>query len=107
MRPLILTALCAIAYAAAETPRIGQIVVASNGRFLEYTDHTPFFWLADTAWVLFERLNRAEVERYLDNRRAKGFNVIQVVALHAQVRQPVYGAPLIDGNPLRPNITPG
>jgi hypothetical protein len=107
MRPLALTALCAIAWAAAGTPRIGRIVVASNGRFLEHTDHTPFFWLGDTAWALFEKLNREEVERYLDNRRAKGFNVIQAVALHVQVRQPIFGEPLIDRNPLRPNVTPG
>ncbi|MBS1857468.1 MAG: glycoside hydrolase family 140 protein [Acidobacteria bacterium] len=87
--------------------RVGRIQVSANGRFLEYTDRTPFFWQGDTAWRLFDRLTREEVTRYLDDRQAKGFNVIQAVALHARVLQPPYGAPLLDNDPLRPNVTPG
>jgi hypothetical protein len=44
-------------------------------------DGRPFFWLGDTAWELFHRLNREEATRYLEDRASKGFTVIQAVAL--------------------------
>ncbi len=53
----------------------------SSGRFLVTESGQPFFWLADTAWELFHRLNRAEVEYYLETRRQQGFNVIQAAIL--------------------------
>ncbi|ORY25529.1 hypothetical protein BCR39DRAFT_543890 [Naematelia encephala] len=63
-----------------------------NGRHL--TLHAdpdkPFFWLADTAWELFHRLDKTEAERYLRNRAAKGFNVVMIVlfAEHGQLDFP-------------------
>ena len=71
--------------------------------FWSTSDHTPFFWLGDTAWWLFEKLNREEAERYLEDRHAKGFNVVQAVALHTRAPQSAYGLPLIDNDPLRPH----
>jgi len=59
----------------------GRLVVSQNHRFLEFEDGTPFFWLGDTAWELFHRLTKKEAEAYLENRRAKGFTVIQAVIL--------------------------
>ncbi|KXI26903.1 glycoside hydrolase [Paraglaciecola hydrolytica] len=59
-----------------------QLQVSTNGRFLQYQDGQPFFWLADTAWLLFQKLSREEAERYLDDRKDKGFNVIQVMVIH-------------------------
>jgi len=59
----------------------GDLKVSQNGRFLVHSDGTPFFYLGDTAWELFHRLNREEAEKYLENRRGKGFTVIQAVAL--------------------------
>ncbi|MDH6358570.1 glycoside hydrolase family 140 protein [Parabacteroides sp. PF5-9] len=59
----------------------GKLEVSANGRYLQHKDGTPFFYLADTAWELFHRLNEQEVEEYLENRRAKGFTVIQAVIL--------------------------
>ena len=58
-----------------------RLQVTPNHRFLEYDDGTPFFYLGDTAWELFHRLTLAEADRYLTNRAAKGFTVIQAVAL--------------------------
>ncbi len=58
-----------------------QLQVSTNKRFLQTADGKPFFWLADTAWELFHRLNREEADKYLQNRADKGFNVIQAVAL--------------------------
>ena len=59
----------------------GRLHVSPNGRFLQYDDGKPFFYLADTAWELFHRLNREEATRYLEDRARKGFTVIQAVAL--------------------------
>ncbi len=59
----------------------GKLQLSPNGRYLCHKDGTPFFYLADTAWELFHRLNEQEVELYLENRRAKGFTVIQAVIL--------------------------
>lgn len=52
-----------------------------DGHSLVTNSGEPFFWLADTAWELFHRLNRAEAELYLETRRNQGFNVIQAVVL--------------------------
>jgi hypothetical protein len=55
--------------------------VTEDKRFLIKEDGTPFFWLGDTAWELFHKLNREEAVEYLQNRAENGFNVIQAVAL--------------------------
>ncbi|MBI4977161.1 MAG: glycoside hydrolase family 140 protein [Spirochaetes bacterium] len=44
-------------------------------------DGKPFYWLGDTAWHLFHRLTFDEAVRYLNDRAAKGFTVIQAVIL--------------------------
>jgi len=59
----------------------GKLKVSENHRYLEFDDGTPFFYLADTAWELFHRLNREDASRYLANRSQKGFTVIQAVIL--------------------------
>lgn len=61
--------------------KLQQLRVSDNKRFLIKEDGTPFFWLGDTAWELFHKLNREEAALYLENRASKGFNVIQAVAL--------------------------
>jgi hypothetical protein len=81
--------------------------VSDNQRFLVRKDGTPFFYLGDTAWALFQRLDREEANRYLADRATKGFTVIQAVALSEfdGLRVPNrYGdLPLHDGDPLRPD----
>src|SRR5688572_24028008 len=57
------------------------IAPSADGHFLVTPDGRPFFWLADTAWELFHRLDREETEIYLQDRAHKGFNVIQAVAI--------------------------
>ena len=59
----------------------GGLKVSENRRFLVHADGSPFFYMGDTAWELFHRLNREEAEKYLENRRRKRFTVIQAVAL--------------------------
>ncbi|MCR9293675.1 MAG: glycoside hydrolase family 140 protein [bacterium] len=88
-----------------------ELSVSSNGRFLETAEGKPFFYLADTAWELFHRLNREEADLYLENRAAKGFSVIQAVALaelDGLTTPNAYGHfPLLDNDPLRPDVRPG
>jgi hypothetical protein len=56
--------------------------VAANRRFLrDRNSGKPVFYFADTAWGIFRRLNRADVDAYLNDCVAKGFNAIQGVAL--------------------------
>lgn len=85
----------------------GSLQVTPNGRFLQYADGTPFFWLGDTGWELFHRLTLEEIEQYLDNRQAKGINVIQAVILAELdgLRVPnKYGhVPFADMDPDKPN----
>ena len=55
--------------------------VSENKRYLATENNDPFFWLGDTGWLLFSKLSREEAEKYFENRRQKGFNVIQVMVL--------------------------
>jgi hypothetical protein len=58
------------------------LVISENGRYLVTENGDPFFWLGDTGWLLFQKLNREEALKYLDDRKQKGFNVIQVMVIH-------------------------
>ena len=62
--------------------RHGPVRVAADRRHFEHLDGTPFFWLGDTWWMgLCHRLHWPEEFRQLAaDRKAKGFNVIQIVA---------------------------
>ncbi|MCX6328422.1 MAG: DUF4038 domain-containing protein, partial [Bacteroidia bacterium] len=85
------------------------LTVSENRRFLETKSGDPFFWLGDTGWLLFAKLSREETEKYLEDRRQKGFNVIQVMVLH-DVRNSVnvYGdSALINNRIDQPLTTPG
>lgn len=85
----------------------GTLKVSANHHYLEFTDGTPFFYLGDTAWELFHRLNRDEASKYLENRASKGFTVIQAVVLSELNGLTVPNAngdlPLIDGDIQKPN----
>jgi hypothetical protein len=83
-----------------------QFTVSPNKHYL-LKDGKPFFWLGDTAWELFHRLDRAEADRYLKHRSEQGFTVIQAVALAELdgLHTPnAYGeTPLINDDPEKPN----
>jgi hypothetical protein len=85
------------------------IAASGAGHFLITADGKPFFWLGDTAWELFHRLDREETEMYLQDRARKGFNVIQVVATgkldYEGLKAPSRSGetPFIDADPARPN----
>ncbi|MGF1633390.1 MAG: DUF4038 domain-containing protein [Phycisphaerae bacterium] len=81
--------------------------VSPDGRHLVSSDGTPFFWLADTAWELFNRLRRDDVSHYLTTRAGQGFNVVQAVLLAECDGLTTPNAegnlPLIEGDPAKPN----
>ncbi|WP_207514175.1 glycoside hydrolase family 140 protein [Longitalea luteola] len=82
--------------------------VSPNGRYFMTADGKPFFWLGDTGWLLFSKLKREEAIQFLDDRKQKGFNVIQVMVLHQAKVKNAYGdAALKDGNVSMPVTTEG
>lgn len=91
----------------ANSAPLPALKVSDNHRFLVTADGEPFFWLGDTAWELFHRLNREEAETYLKNRAERRFTVIQAVVLAELdgLKDPnPYGhTPLEKNDPTRPN----
>jgi hypothetical protein len=110
MKPVLLCLLllCGSTFINAQTQ---LLKVSDNHRFLVTVDGKPFFWLGDTAWELFHRLNREEADRYLQNRANKKFTVIQAVALAELdgLNDPnSYGhRPLINNDPTKPDVKEG
>jgi len=68
-----------------------SLKISSNHRFFTNEKGEPFFWLGDTGWLLFSKTTREEAEQYLEDRRKKGFDVIQVMVLHSLAAINVYG----------------
>lgn len=50
-----------------------------DGHFLQYADGSPFFYLADTVWMLFGKLTEPHIRTLFADRAAKGFTAIQAV----------------------------
>ena len=68
--------------------RRGWPQVAEGGRHLVYGDSTPFFYLGCTAWEMSWRSYSHETDRYFSDRRAKGYNAVQMVVLsHRQFQE--------------------
>lgn len=88
-----------------------RILVHSEGHYLKTIHDEPFFYLGDTAWEIFHKLNRNEADKYLLDRARKGFNVIQAVLLAEKdgLNTPnAYGdLPLKNLETIDPDITPG
>jgi hypothetical protein len=107
----LLSAAVAGVFAQRRTPGFQRLKVSDNKRFIVNADGSPFFYLGDTAWELFHRLNREEADRYLKNRADKGFTVIQAVALAEldglNTPNPYGHRPLADNDPTRPDVKDG
>jgi hypothetical protein len=103
LAPLLVAA--AIGYSE-KAEAASRLKVSENKHFLVREDGSPFFYLGDTAWELFHRLNREEADFYLTNRAAKGFTVIQAVVLAEFDGLTVTNAyghlPLQNNDPTRP-----
>jgi hypothetical protein len=55
-----------------------KLYVDQNSRTIMHADGTPFLWIGCTAWGMTEWLTREEVDEYLDDRKSKGMNVVQL-----------------------------
>lgn len=85
-----------------------RLEVAANKHYFQTQDGKPFFWLGDTGWLTFGKLNREEINQYFQDRKQKGFNVVQVMVLHTLTVTNVYGdAALINEDVSQPLTTPG
>lgn len=88
-------------------PAMAQLKISADHRFLQTASGKPFFWLGDTAWELFHKLNREEADLYLKNRAEKGFTVIQTVVLAEldglNTPNPYGEKPLLNNDPAKPN----
>ncbi len=84
-----------------------RLQVSPDRRHLVDGNGQPFFYLADTAWDLFLRLDREEADEYLKKRAEQGFNVIMAIVLGwkpgEDERNAYHEAPLINKDPSRPN----
>lgn len=60
----------------------GPLKLSANRRYMEYNDGKPFFWIGDTWWMgLSHRLHWPEdVQKLAQDRKEKGYNIIQLVA---------------------------
>ncbi len=91
----------------------GKLQVSKvNPHYLAFQDGKPFFWLADTGWEMLHKLNREEIEQYLENRKNKGFNVIQTVLIsefiHMDKPTNFYNDSIfLSENPEKPAVTVG
>lgn len=77
---ILVGAPCLMAQTTVPTTRpaaLPAIKVAPGGRYFVTSDGKPFFWLGDTVWCVFNHPSPADVDLYLDDRKAKGFTVIQ------------------------------
>jgi hypothetical protein len=110
MRIVTLTLVAALGIATAQA-QLPQLKISPNQRFLVTAEGKPFFYLGDTAWELFHRLNREDATLYLEDRAKKGFTIVQAVALAELdgLNDPnAYGhRPLVNNNPLQPDIKEG
>ncbi len=59
-----------------------KLNISHNKKYI-MQEGKPFFWLGDTAWLLFHKLNEEEAYIYLKNRAEKGYNVIQAVLIYS------------------------
>jgi hypothetical protein len=87
-----------------------KLKVSPNGRHFVDRAGKPFFYLGDTAWLLFQRFDAKEADDYLKDRAGKGFTVIQAYVVRGLGRKHPDGnssllgaAPFLDRDPGKPN----
>jgi len=117
LRWIVLLCLCGFQNSAKlQAADLAKLRVSENSRFLVRQDGSAFFPGADTAWAIAWKLNRTQVETYLQHRKEQKFNVIALVAFPSyedhKVEANVYGDYAFDMSngkfdPLRPISTPG
>ncbi|HQU52770.1 MAG TPA: DUF4038 domain-containing protein [Saprospiraceae bacterium] len=106
LKSLVLLLLATLAFFSIQGQKL-TLKISSDGHHLVHADGKPFFYLGDTGWELFHRLDSTQALHYLENRSEKGFTVIQAVALAEfdGLHTPnAYGEiPLTNDDPTQPN----
>ncbi len=75
--------------------------VSSNGRYLETARGGPFLMNGDTPWSIAVQLTHAQIDTYLDDRKAKGFNAIlfNMIEHYHSSQSPAYENAQSSANP--------
>ena len=85
-----------------------RLAISEDGLRIQKADGSDWYWLGDTAWSLFQELNREDAEYYFSTRASQGFTVVQAVVVMGWNRkwndESVYGhRPFHDGDAGKPN----
>ena len=111
MNPFRIAIVITLGCLAATAAPLPRLKVSDNHRFLLTETGQPFFYLGDTTWELFHRLNREEAMQLFENRAAQKFNVLQSVAiaeLEGHSDPNAYGQlPFTDLDVTKPAVTDG
>jgi hypothetical protein len=81
MNPIRIAMMLVLGCLVSTAAPLPALKVSGNQRFLVTADGRPFFYLGDTTWELFHRLNREQAVQLFENRAARRFNVLQSVAI--------------------------
>lgn len=81
MNPGYITVMLALSCLVSAAEPLPELEVSENKRFLVTAGGRPFFYLGDTTWELFHRLNREQAVQLIENRASRKFNVLQAVAI--------------------------
>ncbi len=91
-----------------QSKNLPKLKVSKNQHYFVTEEGKPFFWLGDTGWLAFGKLDREGIVEYLQDRKEKGFNVVQVMVLHNINAVNVYGdKALVNEDVSKPITTPG
>ncbi len=81
MKNLLILPITLLLFSCSKEKELPLLKLSEDNRYIVTEYNKPFFWLGGTAWELIHRLNREEVDQYMDNRASKGFTVVQTVVL--------------------------
>ena len=97
----------AIAIGATSASSLYPVRIAPGQRYLTDASGRPFLLVGDSPWSIITGLTREQTERYLEDRRRKGFNTILVNLIehkfHGPVNRAGEGPFLSPGDFSRPN----
>ena len=67
-------------YVPGDVAPVSQLHPSANKRYLVESDGTPVFLMGEAAWTMPENATRADVDVYLNDRKSRGFNYVQIAA---------------------------
>jgi len=91
--------------AVAATAAAFPLKVSRDGRYLVDRNGRAFFYQADTPWWMIRKGRSLDIHAYLANRKARGFNTLQIMVLPAGAAPEAHlvNEPDINGNRPFPN----